>query len=84
MAATILRSPQAIAMSVYVVRAFVRLRDELMANAVILKRLEQIDRKLLEHDIVLRDVVEKLMPLLSEPSGPPRKEMGFHTTLRKP
>jgi len=84
MAATILRSPQAVAMSVYVVRAFVRMRDELMANAVILKRLEQIDRKLLEHDVVLRDVVEKLMPLLAEPSPPPRKELGFHTTLKRP
>ena len=84
MAATILRSPHAIAMSVYVVRAFVRMRDELMANAVILKRLEQIDRKLLEHDVVLRDVVEKLMPLLAEPSPPPRKELGFHTTLKRP
>lgn len=83
MAATILHSPQAVAMSVYVVRAFVRMRDALMANAVILKRLEQIDRKLLEHDVVLRDVVEKLMPLLAEPPGPPRKEMGFHTTMRK-
>ncbi len=83
MAATILRSPRAVAMSVYVVRAFVRMRDELMTNAVILKRLEQIDRKLLEHDIVLRDIVEKLMPLLAEPPETPRKEIGFHTSLRK-
>jgi Cu/Ag efflux pump CusA len=84
MAATILRSPHAVAMSVYVVRAFIRMRDELMTNAVILKRLEQIDRKLLEHDIVLRDVVEKLMPLLAEPPARSRKEMGFHTTLKRP
>jgi hypothetical protein len=84
MAATVLRSPRAVAMSVYVVRAFVRMRDELMTNLVILKRLEQIDRKLLEHDVVLRDLVEKLMPLLTPPPEAPRKEMGFHTTLRKP
>ena len=84
MAATILRSPRAVAMSVYVVRAFIRMRDELMANAVILKRLEQIDRKLLEHDVVLRDVVEKLMPLLTAPPARPRKEMGFHATLKRP
>ena len=71
-------------MSVYVVRAFVRMRDELMTNAIILKQLEKIDRKLLEHDVVLRDVVEKLMPLLTAPPAPPRKEMGFHTTLKRP
>jgi hypothetical protein len=39
MAATILRSPKAVVMSVYVVRAFVQMRDELMTSAVIFKRL---------------------------------------------
>jgi hypothetical protein len=79
MAATILRSPRAVQMSVFVVRAFVRMRDELMTNAVVLKRLAQIDKKLLEHDIVLRDVVEKLLPLLNAPpeSEPPKRRIGF-------
>ena len=38
MAATILRSERAVAMSVYIVRAFVRMREELLTNTVILKR----------------------------------------------
>ncbi len=82
MAATILRSPRAVQMSVYVVRAFVRMRDELMSNAVVLKRLAQIDKKLLEHDIVLRDVVEKLLPLLNAPPEPepPKRRIGFQAT----
>ncbi|HZL46989.1 MAG TPA: ORF6N domain-containing protein [Opitutaceae bacterium] len=79
MAATILRSPRAVAMSVYVVRAFVRMREELLTNAVILKRLALIDKKLLEHDVVLRDVVERLLPLLNPPAEePPRPRIGFH------
>jgi hypothetical protein len=80
MAATILRSPRAVEMSVYVVRAFVRLRDELMTNAVVLKKLAQIDKKLLEHDLVLRDVVEKLLPLLNAPTEPepPKRRIGFN------
>lgn len=32
----------------------------------------------------MRDVVEKLMPLLAPPPEPPRKEMGYHTILKKP
>jgi hypothetical protein len=82
MAATILRSPRAVQMSVYVVRAFVRLRDELMTNAVVLKRLALIDKKLLEHDLVLRDVVEKLLPLLNAPPEPesPKRRIGFQAT----
>ena len=81
MAATILRSPRAVQMSVYVVRAFVRMRDELMTNAVVLKRLAQIDKKLLEHDLVLRDVVERLLPLLNAPPEPepPKRRIGFRT-----
>ncbi len=79
MAATILRSPRAVQMSVYVVRAFVQMRDELMTNAVVLKRLALIDKKLLEHDLVLRDVVEKLLPLLNAPPEPepPKRRIGF-------
>lgn len=78
MAATILRSERAVAMSVYVVRAFVQMREELMTGAVIFKRLAQIDKKLLEHDVVLRDVVEKLLPLLNPPPElPPKRRIGF-------
>jgi len=79
MAATILRSERAVAMSVYVVRAFVRMREVLMTNAVVLKRLAEIDKKLLEHD-VLQDVVEKILPLLNPPSAeePPKRRIGFH------
>jgi hypothetical protein len=78
MAATILRSPRAVTMSVYVVRAFVRMREELLTNAVILRRLAQIDKKLLEHDIVLQGVVEKLLPLLNPPPDQPKRKIGFH------
>lgn len=83
MAATLLRSPRAVAMSVYVVRAFVQMRDELLANATIFKRLAEIDKKLVTHDVILRDVYEKLRPLLNPPTAL-RKEMGFHTVLKKP
>ena len=68
MAATLLRSDRAVAMSVYVIRAFVRMREELLTNVVIFKRLAEIDEKLLTHDVVLRDIYEKLLPLLNPQS----------------
>ena len=83
MAANVLRTPRAAAMSVYVVRAFVRMREELMTSAVILRRLAEIDKKLVTHDVVLRDIYEKLRPLLVPPEAP-RKELGFHVHLKKP
>ena len=80
MAATILRSERAVAMSVYVVRAFVRMREALQTNAVIFKRLAQIDKKLLKHDVVLQGVVEKLLPLLNpSPEEKPKRRIGFHS-----
>src|SRR3970282_1229724 len=46
MAANVLRSERAVQMSVFVVRAFVRLREHVAANSAILKRLAEIDRTL--------------------------------------
>jgi hypothetical protein len=80
MAANILRSEQAVRMSVYVIRAFVRLREEIAANEAILKRLAEIDRTLLQHDSALRDIYRKLLPLLQPPPDPPRRGIGFQTS----
>lgn len=64
-------------MSVFVVRAFVRLREHLAANATILKRLAEIDQTLLQHDSALRDLYRKLQPLLAPPPNPPKRRIGF-------
>jgi hypothetical protein len=79
MAATILNSPEAVAMSVFVVRAFMQMREQLAANAAILKRLAEIDRTLLEHNQGLRTIWTKLQPLLAPPPEPPRRRIkGFN------
>ena len=79
MAAMVLSSPQAVSMSVYVVRAFTQMRERLVANAAILKRLAQIDGSLLRHDAALRDIYRKLLPLLQPPPEPPKRRIGFHS-----
>ncbi|MEK6245253.1 MAG: ORF6N domain-containing protein [Pseudomonadota bacterium] len=79
MAANILRSEQAVRMSVYVIRAFVRLREVVAANSAILKRLAEIDRTLLQHDTALREIYLKLLPLLQPPPEPPKRRIGFQT-----
>lgn len=84
MAATVLNSPRAAAMSVYVVRAFVQLRDELLANTTLEKRLAQIEKTLLGHDAALRDIYEKIRPLLLPPPEPPKRRIGFHSNQTNP
>jgi hypothetical protein len=78
MAATILNSPEAVAMSVFVVRAFMQMREQLAANAVIPKRLAEIDKTLLEQDSALRAIWTKLQPLLAPPPEPPKRRIGFN------
>jgi hypothetical protein len=80
MAATVLRSERAVQMSLYLVRAFIEMREALLANATILKRLAEIDRRLIEHDSVLREMVERLQPLLDAPEveDEPKSKIGFH------
>ena len=79
MAANVLRSKRAVHMSIYVIRAFVRLREQIAANEAILKRLAEIDKTLLQHDASLRDIYRKLLPLLQPPPQPPKRRMGFIT-----
>lgn len=77
MAANVLRSAKAVEMSVYVVRAFVRMREELMSNSEILKRLAHIDRSLIEHDTALQTLWQRLQPLLAPPPETPKPRIGF-------
>jgi hypothetical protein len=83
MAANILRSPKAVEMSVYVVRAFIKQREALAATATILKRLAEIDKTLLEHNSALLSLWKKLQPLLLPPPESRRREMGFHAHMKK-
>lgn len=78
MIANVLRSEKAIEMSVFVVRAFVQMRVQIAANAAVLKRLAEIDKKLLEHDETLLTIWTQLEPLLPPPE-PKKRQIGFVT-----
>ena len=64
-------------MSVYVVRAFVKIRRELLADATLEKRLAHIEKTLIAHDGTLRDIYEKIRPLLLPPLETPKRRIGF-------
>lgn len=80
MAANVLRSEKAVQMSLYLVRAFVSMREQLASNLSVLRRLAEIDRKLIEHDVVLREVLARLQPLLDAPDDEEKvkPKIGFH------
>ena len=78
MAANVLSSPQAIKMSVALIKAFVRLRQELATTQTLARRLAEIERTVIHHDSALKEVFRVIRPLLAPPPEPPRKKIGFH------
>jgi hypothetical protein len=84
MAGTILRSPRAVQMSLYIVRAFVKLRQIAMENENLSRRMTEAEHALRAHDVILTDIYDKLEPLLEPeadpaPEPPPRRKFGFET-----
>ena len=91
MAANVLNSAEAVRMSVFVVRAFIEMRELLAGSrelAVELKKLEsKLTGRLDLHETAIVDVLRRIMALLDPPPGPPPappKSMGFHTMMKLP
>ena len=76
MAATILSSPRAVAMSIEVVRAFVRLRHAIASHADLERRIDELESR---YDARFADVFEAIRSLLEPPEDevPQRKRIGF-------
>jgi hypothetical protein len=67
MAATVLNSPRAIEVSVYVVRAFVRLREMIAANKEFARKLEELERRLDTHDQAITEILRAIRQLMAPP-----------------
>jgi ORF6N domain len=78
MLASVLNSDVAVQASVRVVRAFVRLREMVAANAQLAVKLEELERRLDSHDKAIVDLFATLKQLLEPPEPPKRREIGFH------
>jgi phage regulator Rha-like protein len=76
MAATVLNSKRAVEMSIFVVRAFVRMRETLAMNQQIVAKLAEIERRLGDHDAEIEDLVQAIRELMTPPP-PDRRRIGF-------
>ena len=84
MAATVLNSPSAVEMSVFVVRAFVQFRTELLSTRELAKRLDALERhvatKLAVHDRALTNLLKAIRSLTESPATK-KRPIGFTADL---
>jgi len=76
MAASVLNTARAVEMSVFVVRAFIKLRSLAMQYRELSRKLEQIENRLGEHDTAILEIVNTIRQLMIAPE-PRKKEVGF-------
>lgn len=84
MAASMLNTPLAVEVSVYVVRAFVRLREILATNTELARKLERLEHKLelhagklTTHDEAISAVLSAIRELMTPPEPPKKRRIGF-------
>jgi hypothetical protein len=84
MAATVLNSPRAVEMSVYVVRAFVKLREILASNADLARKLEALEKSVATLDAGTRKQFEEVYRAIRALMTPPvsrSRPIGFTADL---
>jgi hypothetical protein len=81
MAATVLNSPNAVKASLFVVRAFVQLRELLSTHRNLAEKLNELERKLQDHDGQILGIIEAIRELMNEPEEPAKPPIGFATEL---
>jgi len=77
MAASVLNSKPAVQISVFVVRAFVHLRQMLVPYKELMARLERLEKAVGTHDGQITAIVDAIRRLMPPPEEPPREPFGF-------
>ena len=84
MAANILNSERAVQMSIFVVRAFARMREALRGTPELARKLAALEKKLTTrldaHEAAIVEVLQEVMQILNPPPlpEPPQRRIGFH------
>ena len=82
MAATVLNSKRAVEMSVFVVRAFVRLRELLATDRRLAAKIAELEKRMEKHDSISQEIIEAINQLMAPPATPSTK-IGFRLPAAK-
>ena len=83
-AANVLNSPRAVEMGVYVVRAFVRLREVLASSKELTAKLNELEHKVDSHDQAIAGLINAMRELMRPPEPQKKRPIGFVTGEEKP
>ena len=77
MLSSVLRSRQAIAINIEIMRAFVRLRAMIATNKELAGKLDELERKVAAHDESISGLIFAIRELASPPPAKPKRRIGF-------
>lgn len=77
MAASVLNSPRAVEVSVFVVRAFVKLRELAMAHKEIRQKLSELEQKVAGHDQAIAGLINAIRELMTPPDPKKKRPIGL-------
>jgi len=80
----VLSSPRAVEMGVYVVRAFVRLREVLASSKELTAKLNELEHKVDSHDQAIAGLINAMRELMRLPEPQKKRPIGFMTGEEKP
>lgn len=83
MAATVLNSPRAVQVSVYVVRAFVQLRRTLAQNKELAAKFADLERKVGDHDQKIGVLIQEFRRLMAPPPESLQGSFGFKAGTKR-
>jgi hypothetical protein len=83
MAATVLNSDRAVQVSIFIVRAFVKLRQLLSTHKDLARKLAALEKKLQNHDQQIIVMMKAIRELMTPPEPKKKKPIGFHTEGEK-
>ncbi len=77
MLSSVLRSPQAIAVNIEIVCAFIRMRKLSFANEELAKKIDELDRRVSKHDKAIVEIIEAIRQLMAPPGPENKRPIGF-------
>ena len=83
MAATVLKSEQAVEMSIFIVRAFINLREVISAHKNLFRKINALEKKISEHDEHIMSLFKAIKQLIGPEKVPQKRRIGFRQTDNK-